>query len=260
MKRALFLFLLLVTTACQKQQTGRKLTVIATPVPHAEMLEFVKPQLQAAGINLVIVETEDYNLPNRSVQDKLADANFFEHQPFLDAQIEQFHYKLEAIAKVHIEPLGLYSKKYTQLSDIPPGTVIAIPNDPTNEARALDLLVQANLITLKSSASRTKATILDIAANPKKLTFREIDAPLLPRTLQEVAAAIIPTNFALQANLTPAKDALILENSSSPYVNILVARPQDPNPDLQALKESMNSPELRSFIEEHYHGAILPAF
>jgi D-methionine transport system substrate-binding protein len=243
---------------CSSPQTGLK--VAATPVPHAQMLEFVKPQLKEKGINLIIITTEDYNMPNRALAQKEVDANFFQHIPFLDEQIKQFHYPIESIAKVELEPMGIYSKKYRFLSEIPMNGTIALPNDPTNEARALRLLEEEGIIALGNPDS-LNATVVDIVENPKHLKFLEIDAAMLPRTLDDVDAAGINTNYALQAHLNPLKDALVLEGKDSPYVNVIVVRTGDENrPDIEALKEAMTSEKMREFILKTYKGAIIPAF
>lgn len=236
------------------------LRVVATPVPHAQMLEFIKPELQNQGIELEIILTDDYNMPNRALASGEIDANFFQHLPFLEQQIQEFKYPIVNVAKIEIEPMGIYSKKIHSLSDLKEGATIAIPNDPTNEGRALLLLQREGLITLNSS-DNLQATIIDIAKNPKNFKFIEADAAMIARTLQEVDAAVINTNYALQAGLFPKTDAIALENKDSPYVNVLVARKIDENrPDIVVLKNAMTSDRMRQFILEKYRGAVLPAF
>ena len=251
---------LCVLCGCSKSPPGLK--VAATAVPHAQMLEFIKPDLATQGINLVIIVTDDYNMPNRALADKEIDANFFQHIPFMNSQIDEFHYPIESIGKIEIEPMGIYSKKIKSLSDLKEGSVIAIPNDPTNEARALILLQSKYLIELDSSILQTsKMTVLDIKKNPKHLKFIEIDAAMLPRSLDDVDAAAINTNYALAANLSPTKDALALENKDSRYANILAIRiGDDHRPDIVALKQALTSPKMKTFILEKYQGAILPSF
>ncbi len=235
------------------------LKVAATPVPHAQMLEYIKPDLKAKGIDLIIIVTDDYNMPNRALANREIDANFFQHTPFLDEQIKQFNYPIESFAAVEIEPMGIYSKKIKTLADLKKGASIAIPNDPTNEARALHLLQAQGLIELNTSS--LQATVLNISKNPKNLKFLEIDAAMLPRTLNDVDAAAINTNYALEAKLSPLKDALGLENKDSPYANVLVIRTEDEErDDLHALKNAMTSEKMKEFINEKYKGAILPAF
>lgn len=246
--------------SCSQKKDTHTLRVAATPVPHAQMLQQVQGQLQEEGIALQIITMEDYNLPNRALEDKELDANFFQHMPFLEEQNKQFHYHLCPLAQIHIEPMGIYSCSITSIQELKPHATIAIPNDPSNEARALLLLQKEGVITLKQG-NTTLATVLDIASNPKEIRFSEIDAAMLPRVLSEVDAAVINTNFALEANLNPAKDAIAREDSSSPYVNIIAVRCGDENrPDLQALKKAMTSEKMKQTILEEYKGAIIPAF
>lgn len=252
------LSLLLLLSCSSDSEKGLK--VIATPVPHAEMLEFVKGDLKAQGINLIIIVVDDYNTPNRALANHEADANFFQHIPYMDEQIKQFGYKIRNIAKIEIEPMGIYSKKIHSLSELKDKATIAIPNDPTNEARALLLLQAHNVIEL-DDPSNMQATILNIKNNPKKIHFIEVDAAMVPRALEDVDAAAINTNWALEAHLIPEKDAIILEGKDSPYANILTVREGDENRvDIQALKAAMTSEKMKEFILKKYKGSIEPAF
>jgi D-methionine transport system substrate-binding protein len=236
------------------------LTVAATAVPHAEMLEFVKPELKKEGIDLIVIVTDDYNMPNRALADKEIDANFFQHTPFMDSQIKQFHYLIESIGKIELEPMGVYSKKINSLAHIADNAVIAVPNDPTNEGRALLLLANHGVIQLKDP-NKLESTIVDIQKNPKHIRFLEVDAAMLPRSLDDVTAAVINTNYALEASLDPLKDAIVLEDQNSPYANILVVRKGDEDrPDIQALKKAMTSQQMRGFILKTYKGAVIPTF
>lgn len=245
-------------TGCSKTQKGLK--VAATAVPHAQMLEFVKHELKEKDINLMIIVTDDYNMPNRALVQKEIDANFFQHVPFLEEQIRQFHYRIQNYAAIEIEPMGIYSSKIQLLLQLNDNAVIAIPNDPTNEGRALLLLQSQGLIKLKDPNSWT-ATLRDITSNPKNIKFIEVDAAMLPRSLSDVDAAVINTNYALQAHLDPREDALALESKDSPYVNIIAIRDGDEErPDLIALKEAMTSHKMREFIIRTYKGAVVPAF
>jgi len=250
--------LLWILPGCSKPKNGLK--VAATPVPHAELLEFVKPDLKAQGIDLIIITTEDYNMPNRALANRDVDANFFQHIPFMDQQIQQFHYSIESIGKIELEPMGIYSKKIRSLSDLKDNGTIALPNDPTNEARALLLLQEQGIIQL-DDANNLSATILNISSNPKNIHFLEVDAAMLPRSLDDVDAAAINTNYALEAKLSPLKDALVLESKDSPYANVIAVRTGDETrPDIVALKKAMTSEKMRDFIEKKYKGAIIPAF
>jgi D-methionine transport system substrate-binding protein len=253
------LLLSLTLLSCSSEQE-KGLKVIATPVPHAEMLEFIKNDLKEKGIDLKIIIVDDYNTPNRALANHEADANFFQHLPYLEDQIKQFNYPIESIAKIEIEPMGIYSKKKKSLAELKNKATVAIPNDPTNEGRALLLLQEHGVIQLDNSKNLT-ATVLNIKSNPKNIHFIEMDAAMIPRTLEDVDAAAINTNWALQVNLNPSKDALVLEDASSPYVNVLAIRKGDENrPDIQALKAAMTSEKMRTFIQEKYHGAVSPTF
>ena len=236
------------------------LSVAATPVPHAEILEFVKPALAKEGVNLKVKVFTDYIQPNVQVAEKRLDANFFQHQPYLDEFNKAKGTHLVSVAAVHLEPLGAYSSKYKKLDEIKDGSTVVIPNDATNGGRALLLLDKAGLITLKDETN-ILSTPKDITANPKNLKFRELEAATIPRVLTQVDLALINTNYALEAKLNPEKDALVIEGSDSPYVNILVARPDDKDSaDMQKLVAALHTPEVKAFILEKYKGAIVPAF
>jgi D-methionine transport system substrate-binding protein len=236
------------------------LKVGATSVPHAEILNIIKPDLAQQGIRLEIIEFSDYVTPNIALAERQLDANFFQHLPYLESFAAARKLSLESVVAVHVEPLGLYSKKFKSPEDIPAGSVIAIPNDPTNEGRALIFLAANNLIKLRANAG-LEATIKDIEANPKRLQFKEIEAPQLPRTLQDVAAAVINGNYALQVGLNPIKDSLLLEGGDSPYANILVARKgESKDPRIVALAKSLTSAKVKEFILSSYGGGVVPAF
>ncbi len=237
------------------------LKVGASPVPHAEILNVVKPLLEAEGIELQIVEFADYNQPNLRLADKDLDANYFQHIPYLESFSNDHNLDLTYTAKVHIEPMGIYSEKIKDISELEDGAEIAIPNDPTNGGRALILLEQAGLLKIKEGVGIT-ATVYDIVENPKNLKITELEAATLPRVLGDVAAAVINSNYALEAKFVPTKDALVLESpQDNPYVNILAIRKGDENrPEIVKLSEALNSPEVKKFIEDEYQGAVIPAF
>jgi D-methionine transport system substrate-binding protein len=236
------------------------LTVAATPVPHAEILEFVKPALAKEGVDLKVKVFTDYIQPNVQVAEKRLDANFFQHQPYLDEFNKAKGTSLVAVTGVHLEPLGAYSNKYKKLEDLPSGANVVIPNDATNGGRALLLLAKAGVIKLKD-ATNILSTPKDIVENPKDLKIRELEAATLPRVLTQVDLALINTNYALEAKLDPSKDALVIEGNDSPYVNILVSRADNKDSDaMQKLAAALHSPEVKKFITEKYKGAILPAF
>lgn len=247
---------LLFLSGCQSDKNTLK--VAATPVPHADLLRFIQPDLERQGIKLSIVEVDDYSLPNRLLAEKQVDANFFQHQPFLDEYNRQFKTHLVPLTAVHIEPMGIYSKKISSLEELPNGAVVAIPSDPTNSARSLQLLSEAKWITLKSGKNKALVTIFDIETNPKKLKIREVDAPFLPRALSDVDLAVIPANFAIEANLSPFRDALLLEEGSD-YANIVAIREGEESRDsLLKLKKALQGKKLHQYITETYKGAILP--
>ena len=236
------------------------LSVAATPVPHAEILEFVKPALAKEGVNLKVKVFTDYVQPNVQVAEKRLDANFFQHQPYLDEFNKSKGTDLVSVAAVHLEPLGAYSSKLKKLDELKDGATVVIPNDATNGGRALLLLDKAGLIKLKDSKN-ILSTPKDIVENKKNLKFRELEAATIPRVLTQVDLALINTNYALEAKLDPEKDALVIEGSDSPYVNILVARPDDKDSeDMKKLVAALHTPEVKAFILEKYKGAILPAF
>ncbi|WP_427184212.1 MetQ/NlpA family ABC transporter substrate-binding protein [Bordetella bronchialis] len=237
-----------------------KLVVAATQVPHAEILAFVKPALAKEGVDLEVKVFSDYVQPNLQLVDKQVDLNFFQHQPYLDTFNQDRKANLVAIAKVHVEPFGAYSRKIKNVSELKSGATVAIPNDPTNGGRALLLLQKQGLIKLKD-ARNIRATPLDVVENPKKLKFQELEAAMLPRSLDDVDLALINTNYALEAGLVPTKDALFIEGSDSPYANVLVARPDNRNqPAVQKLVAALHTPEVKQFILEKYKGAVVPAF
>ncbi len=239
---------------------GEKLVVAATPIPHAEILELVKPTLAKEGVDLEIKVFTDYVQPNVQVDQKRLDANYFQTLPYLTSFNEGKGTHLETVIGVHVEPFGGYSKKVKSLADLKEGATVAIPNEGSNSGRALLLLQKAGLITLKDP-SNALATPKDIATNPKHLKFKELESAMLPRVLNEVDLDMINTNYALEAGLNPAKDALVIEGSDSPYVNYLVARPDNKNSDaIQKLAKALTSPEVKAFIEKKYNGAVLPAF
>ncbi|CAD7286844.1 MetQ/NlpA family ABC transporter substrate-binding protein [Campylobacter suis] len=238
---------------------SEKIVVGATPIPHAEILEVVKPLLEKDGYTLEIKEFNDYTIPNLATQDGDLDANFFQHLPYLNEFNKNKGTTLVHTAGVHLEPMAVYSKKIKNIADLKAGDTVAVPNDPTNESRALDVLASAGIIKLNSNALKT---ILDITENPKNLKFIETEAAQTPRSLDDVTIAVINTNYALNANLNPSKDALVVESGKdNPYTNYVVVK--DTNKDskkTKALDKAINSDEVREFIKKKYDGAILPAF
>jgi len=238
-----------------------KLVIAATPLPHAEILEHVKPILAKEGVDLQVKVFTDYVQPAAQTNEKQVDSNFFAHQPYIDEFKKAHKNDIEVtVAKVHVEPFAGYSQKYKKLADIPNGATVALPNDPSNSGRALLLLARNGLIKLKDP-SNISATQRDIVENPKKLKFRSLEAATLPRVLNQVDLALINTNYALEAKLNPVKDSLFIEDANSPYANLLVAREDNKDsPAMKKLAAALNSPDVKKFIEEKYKGAIVPAF
>lgn len=231
------------------------LKIGASPVPHADILKVVQPELAKKGIDLKIIEFSDYVQPNLALSDKDLDANFFQHLPYLEA----FSKDLSAGA-VHIEPMGVYSKKVKNLTDLKKGASVAIPNDPTNGGRALQVLAAAGLIKMKDGVG-VNGTPLDITDNPKRIRIVEVEAATLPRALDDLDAAVINSNYALGAKLNPTKDAIAIEAKDSPYANVVAVRAGDENkPAIKELMSSLHSPEVKKFIGDKYNGAVVPAF
>lgn len=262
----------LTLTACGSQGSGvggikeeggtATISVGASPQPHVTILQYVQDNLiEGSGISLDIVEISDYNTPNTSLDDGSLAANFFQTPNYLAQQIKDKGFDFVAISDVHIEPLGLYSSKFTAVGEIPADGTIILNNDPANTARGLKLLAQAGLIELDESVEQP--TDADITSNPKNLTFTTVDGAQVARSMQDADAAVINGNFAIEAGLVPSTDALELESAQgSPYVNQLVVRTEDKdNAHLKKLAELLNRDEVRTFIEETWtDGSVLPAF
>ncbi len=241
-----------------------KIVVGASPVPHAQILEFVKENLAAdAGLEIEIKDYQDYVQPNVALQDKAIDANFFQHIPYFDTEVADKGYTFDRGEGVHIEPYGIYSNTITSLDDLPDGAVVGVVNDPSNQGRALKLLAANDLITLDDSVENP--TIFDIKDNPKNLTFKEAEAPVVPSLLPSVDIAIINGNYALESGLTPSKDAIYLESGvDNPYSNILAWNSEADADTIAAVKkldELLHSDEVRQYIEETWaDGAVQPSF
>lgn len=236
------------------------LRVGASPVPHAELLEIVQPVLAEQGINLEIIVFTDYVLPNQALAQGELDANYFQHVPYLEQFSADHNLDLSSIGGVHVEPIGLYSDRYGDLSELTDGAHIAIPNDPSNSGRALLLLEAAGLLELSADAGLS-ATPLDIAANPLNLRFTELEAAQLPRSLADVDAAVINTNYALEAGLNPVEDALAIEGAESPYVNIVAVQAgNEDDADVLALLDALQSELVRDYINDTFEGAVVATF
>ncbi|MGW4646495.1 MetQ/NlpA family ABC transporter substrate-binding protein [Kitasatospora sp. NPDC004289] len=238
------------------------LKVVASPTPHAQILEYVQKNLaDAAGLKLDVKVVTDYVTPNTSVQDGSADANYFQHVPYLKDFNQKKGTDIVSVETVHLEPLGLYSKKVKSAAELPDGATVGLPNDTTNEGRALKLLADNNVITLKEGVG-TAATPADVTGNPKHLKWKELEAAQLPRSLPDLDAAVINGNYAIEANLKPATDAILLEKAEgNPYANILaVKKGKENDPRVKKLAELLHSDKVKQYINDTFKGSVIPAF
>ena len=253
-----YIFLLLSLTACNKPSPNT-LTIGTIAGPETELIETAKQLAKDKyGLTIKIIAFNDYNLPNAALQDGSLDANVYQHLPYLQAAMNAHGYTLEAIGRTFVYPVGIYSKKITSLHDLPEKAIIALPNDPSNEIRALQLLEKAHLITLKKD---NNGGLKDIATNPKNLQFKEMDAAQLPRVLPDVEAAVINTTFALPAGLTPSRDALFTEDKNSPYANIIVIRSDTTKKaQLELFVKALNSEQVKEKAKNLFGDAAIPAW
>ena len=264
---AILLGLSLVLAGCSGNnepapEENKIVKVGATAVPHAEILEFIKPKLEEKGITLDIIVFNDYVQPNLATESGEIDANYFQHIPYLETFSADHKLNLASIAKVHIEPMAIYSNKFDKVTDFEKGSTVAIPNDPTNGGRALSVLQSAGVIKLKDGVG-ILGTPDDIVENQQELKVIMVDAAQLPRVLDDpkVSGAVINTNYALEADLNPTEDALFIEGKDSPYSNILVVK-ADRAEDavLKQIAAELNTEDVKNFIQEQYKGAVVPAF
>ena len=274
MKKKILLVVLalaLVLTSCSKKESkkedgqttstdNKKVVIGVSPAPHKEIAEKAKEILEKDGIELEIKEFDDYVTPNTSLEEKDIDLNFFQHIPYLENFNKERGTKIVSLGGVHIEPLGVYSKTYKSLDELKDGDEVIIPNDATNGARALKLLEENNVIKLKSDAG-LEATEKDIAENPKNLKFTPVEAPTIPRAYEDAAIAVINSNYALEANLSPKKDAIATEKAAgNPFANVIAAREADKdNETYKKVLEAFQSDEVKKYIEEKFEGEIIPA-
>jgi D-methionine transport system substrate-binding protein len=254
-------------TACGADQDAASdasgpLVVAASPTPHAEILTYVKDNLaKKAGLDLEVREFTDYVTPNTATEDGSVGANYFQNQPYLDDFNKKNGTHIVPVVTVHLEPLGLYSHKVKSADDLKSGATVAVPNDSVNEARALKLLDANGIITLKDGVGN-EATPADITKNPRNLKFKELEAAQTPRSLDDVDAAVVNGNYAIEADLSPAKDALVLESpKDNPYGNFLAVKDGDEDdPRVRKLAKLLTSDEVRKFIEDTYEGSVIPSF
>ena len=233
-----------------------------TPKPHKEIVDAAVPLLEKEGYKVEITEFNDYVQPNTAVEEGSLDVNFFQHTPYLNEQVQSRGLHLKSVAAIHLEPMGLYSKKTTSLDGLKDGSKIAVPNDPSNEARALKLLAANGLIKIKEGELVTPA---DITENPKNLQFSELEAAAVPRAVDDVDAAVINGNYAIEAGFDPTTNAIVKEDKDSeaakPYANIVVVKEGNEKLEkIQALIKALTSDEVRDFINKEYNGAVIPVF
>lgn len=255
--------LILVINGCDHESNKPKpgiLKVGTITGPETELMLTAKKVAKQQGVEIEVVEFYDYALPNSALNDGSIDANMFQHKPYLDATNKAKGYHLVAIGKTFVYPMAIYSKKIKNFSELTEKALIGIPNDPSNEARALLLLQKAGLITLKDPHSLT-ATKHDVASNPKHLRLEEIDAAQLPRTLDDMAMAVVNSNYAIPNGFSPTKDGLIVEDTNSPYVNLIVVREDElQRPELKVLVASLQSPEVKQRAKELFGDGAVAAW
>ncbi|MCY1152043.1 MAG: MetQ/NlpA family ABC transporter substrate-binding protein [Sphaerochaetaceae bacterium] len=258
MKKSLLLTLIALVSVstvfasgAKESEETNKIVIGATPEPHAAMLNLVKDDLEAQGYELEIIEFTDYVTPNEALESGEIDANFFQHLPYLETFNKEHNTHLVSAGGIHVEPIALYSKTVSSIDELEDGATIAIPNDPTNEGRALLLLESANLITLKDDAG-LEATPFDIKDNPNNFKFQEIEAATLPRIIGDVDAAIINGNYAIPAGLIATQDGLLIEGAQSPYVNVIAIKEGNESAKIDALVKALKSDKVASWVQEQY--------
>lgn len=259
-KIIIVLSLILFIFSCSKKGNEKVLRIGVTPVPHAEILKIISEDLEKEGIKLEIINFEDAVIPNQEVAKKGLDANYIQHIPYLEDFNKKYNTNIVSIAKIHVEPLALYSKKLKSIDELSEGAEILIPNNATNMGRALLLLDKHGLIKLKDN-TKLDSTVEDITENPKKLKIVVMAAEQIAPRINEVEGAVINGNFAIANNLTITEDAILVEDKDSPYANIIaVADGNENNEDIQKLIKALQSEKVKKFIEEKYKGSVIPAF
>lgn len=248
--------------ASSEGKDDKTIKIGVSPVPHKEIVEQIKPDLEEKGYNVEVIEFNDYFTPNTALAEGSLDANFFQHIPYLEDQNNTKGLNLDYTAQIHLEPLGAYSKKIKDIKELKDGAIIAIPNDPSNEARALKLLSENGLIKIKDGELITPK---DITENKRNFTFKELEAAAIPKALDDVDLAVINGNYAIDAGFSVKKDALLAETkdseASKPYGNVLAVKKE--NKDTQKIKdltEALTSDKVRDFINENYDGNVIPVF
>ena len=255
-----FLLLAAILAAFTTPAAAETVRVGVTAGPHAQILDQVVPEAKKLGLDVKVVEFTDYVIPNQALAGKDIEINSFQHEPYLKNQLGKTNWKLAKVAYTIASPMGFYSKKYKSFADIPAGATIAIQNDPTNGARSLQLLANNNIIKLRDGAGVT-AGVVDIAENPRKYKFIELDAAQLPRSLPDVDAAAVNNNYAVQAGLDPVKDSIVKETADGPWVNIIAVRDEDKDkPWVATFVKAYQSDAVKQFIAEKFKGAYIAAW
>lgn len=248
------------STPKAEQSETAKIKVGVTAGPHEEVMEKVKEVAAKDGLEIEIIAFNDYVQPNKVLAEREIDANVFQHKPYLDQFKADHNLDLIDIAPSINFPMGIYSSKIKDVNELKNGDELGLPNDPTNGARALQLFEQAGLIKIKEGVG-VKATVQDIVENPKNLKFKELEAAFIPQALDDLAAAAINTNFAMEHGFTPAKDSIFIEPKDSPWVNLIAVRTEDKDrPEFKKLVEAYHSAEVKAFIEEKFQGSVIPSW
>lgn len=244
----------------EKKLNSKKLVIGATAGPHEQILEKVKEVAAKDGLEIQLKVFSDYIMPNTALDEGQLDANSYQHKPFLDQFNKDHKTKLVEVGKTILNPMGVYSNSFKSIKDLPKGAKVGLPNDPTNESRALAVFEEAGLIKIKKDKKAT-ATIYDIEENKKNIEFIELDAAQIPKQLSELDAAAINTNFALAAGINPKKDSILLESTNSPYVNYIVVREENKNdPTIKKFVKAYQSEEVKKFIEKKFGGSVIPSW
>ena len=255
-----FLSIAALTLAAFSAQAQDVIKIAVTAGPHAQIAEVAKKVAERDGLKLQIVEFNDYIQPNAALDAGDVQANSYQHLPFLQSQIQARGYKISSVGETVTFPMGFYSKKFKSLADLPKGAKVGIQNDPSNSGRALSLLQKYGVIKLKPTAG-ISATVLDVTENPKNIQLVQIEAAQLPRSLDDLDASAINTNYAVQANLVPTRDAIAIEDAKSPYANLIAVRTQDVGkPWVAKLVKAFQSPEVKKLVESNFSGSMVPAF
>ncbi|HDY94551.1 hypothetical protein LCGC14_0186750 [marine sediment metagenome] len=239
---------------------AEQIKVGVSPGEHAEIMEEVARVAEPMGLEIDVIEFSDYVVPNQALADGDIEANSFQHVPYLEAQMKDRGFALAVVGNTITTPMGVYSDKITDIANLEEGATFGIPNDPTNGGRALLVLQQLGMIKVDPEAGLVP-TVLDIIENPKDLSFKELDAAQLPRSLADLDAALINTNYAIASGLSPKEDSIAMESADNPYVNVIaVQKGNEDAPWVKTLLEAYHSDEIKAFIDESYHGTVITSW